>query len=691
MVGRKNFADDIEHLIRTKVAANFRQPLVKFVEHTAFARVLRHKVEDQTVLHLAVAVDAADTLLQSNGVPRDVEVDHQPAELKVDAFAGCLRRHHDLAAFLEITFGMDTSACRIAIANLHTAVNLCDRQAPLDQLAVRVDQMPASTIGIARGRLVLWDDAAYFEGARGLVWIRVRSRSTRDGETWRDRAFLSVIVASGKLSVERYATMLEQMSGLAAGLVLDLVSKTIGAIRMSRVSSDSMIRTSAVELRILESIWTIIAASLQQIGEDPEVQLQRKNVIRNCWGSELLDARSVVTLVRNGNDPRDRSANLPFRTQVSRVEESMDTREHRAIRGFIDLLHQRACECRANLVRHIEGIESDRKWRDRPSAVGESLYILEDLPRLQQLRNRLQRTRELIRQLRRAQRMEPFANVRSVLDLRPTPVFSNVDPYRRIRHELLRFIKTGLIIVEEGADERMKSTSRLYEQWVFLQLAAAFRLSGLSCASQSGILHTSRVFRFTLDLDRGARVTFASSDGRAVVLRYEPWVMPRALAVQNHDSVYRGREGESAWSPDILIEFVNGDERTSEAVGVEYAVVIDAKYSRRIRDHHWANTTKYLEIRATANDRQVVRQQWLAFPGDREPSERTIVLRDSTVRWTDDGPNCPRDETLQGSFALAPPPTLNSDAVAHGWIAQPEFAVREFVTGLLRYMDFDVA
>lgn len=286
--------------------------------------------------------------------------------------------------------------------------------------------------------------------------------------------------------------------------------------------------------------------------------------------------------------------------------------------------------------------------------------------------------------------MELLARVRPAIDLTPTPVFSNVEPYRRIRHEMLRFLKTGLIIVDEGTDERIKSTSRLYEQWVFLQLAAAFRLSGLTCSSQQGILHSSRRFRFTLDLDRGARVTFSSRDGRAVILRYEPWVMPRASAVQNRDTVYRGRGGEAAWSPDVLVEFIGGPEHVGEAASVEYAVVIDAKYTRAIREYHWNDTTKYLEIRATATDRQVARQLWLAFPGDNNQSEQTIALRDSSIRWTENGPNCPRDETVQGILNLTPSPSLDSNAVADGWITQPEEAATSFVNGLLRFMRFDV-
>ena len=63
---------------------------------------------------LAVAVDAAHPLLQAHRVPRDVVVDHEPAELEVDAFAGGLGGDQDLALLAELALGVDAAcpACR---------------------------------------------------------------------------------------------------------------------------------------------------------------------------------------------------------------------------------------------------------------------------------------------------------------------------------------------------------------------------------------------------------------------------------------------------------------------------------------------------------------------------------------------------------------------------------------------------
>ena len=88
-------------------------------------------------MFLAVAVDAADPLLQPDGVPGDVVVDHQPAELQVDAFAGRLGGDEHLGRLAELALGVDARSRRVAVADLHAAVDLGDGQAPLAELAER--------------------------------------------------------------------------------------------------------------------------------------------------------------------------------------------------------------------------------------------------------------------------------------------------------------------------------------------------------------------------------------------------------------------------------------------------------------------------------------------------------------------------------------------------------------------------
>ena len=75
------------------------------------------------VMLLAVTVDAAHALLESCRVPRQVIVDHQPAELEIDPFACRVGRHEVIRAAL---------VCRLP-EELDLALPLPVRHAAVDQ------------------------------------------------------------------------------------------------------------------------------------------------------------------------------------------------------------------------------------------------------------------------------------------------------------------------------------------------------------------------------------------------------------------------------------------------------------------------------------------------------------------------------------------------------------------------------
>ena len=256
------------------------------------------------------------------------------------------------------------------------------------------------------------------------------------------------------------------------------------------------------------------------------------------------------------------------------------------------------------------------------------------------------------------------------------PIFSNVVPYRRFRDELLRYLGASLAILDEGLEERAKSTGRMYEQWIFLQVLAALRECGLSPLSQEGLLTRSRRHRFTIDIERGTRVSFRCPDGRSVNVRYEPWVHPVTLARSLHDTVYRGRSGENSWCPDVLIEVLaSSSDRTAS---LDYAIVIDAKYTSRINPRHQDGVRKYNEIRSTDDDRPVVKQVWLAHPSD-----EGITPWDEAVEWTSAGPSRPQNEIVNGTLGVMPPATPPV-----GDVGSPVNEILlEFAKGILAYLN----
>ncbi len=91
----------------------------------------RDEVEDQAILALAVAVDASHPLLQAVRVPRDVVVEEDVADLKVDAFASSLGRNKYLdLAFAELLLGIQPRSRLVARTGLHAAMDAAHAESP---------------------------------------------------------------------------------------------------------------------------------------------------------------------------------------------------------------------------------------------------------------------------------------------------------------------------------------------------------------------------------------------------------------------------------------------------------------------------------------------------------------------------------------------------------------------------------
>jgi hypothetical protein len=537
--------------------------------------------------------------------------------------------------------------------------------------------------GVGRGGDVIWDDGRYFDGGRGRVWARLDSRNAGDSGPWVRRARLPVHVRSSKLSDERYESMTSQVRRLASGLLFDLVSPMLRSLSTASGLGGVSHRSGLEELRLLERLWQSVSRPLLEIERDPATRLFRAFEPRFSWSGERLGPRALAQLAASGIDPRHPATPRPLGVVNDRLRESSDTVEHRAIVGLLSYAQDRVAGCSRDVLSHRDAIEGDRKLRERSIGDGPSLYEAEDRPRIATLNEALGRANRLASAIRQARSLPLFRGICPTLSFSTTPIFEHVRPYREIREQFSRYLRSSLLVLEGGAQERMKSTHRLYEQWIFFQIAAAFREVGLACVSQEGLFHRSHRYRYTLDVDRGARLTFMTQDGRAVVLRYEPWVLPAQAARQRRDSVYRGRVGETAWSPDVLIEFLNGPASGPSAGEVEYAVVVDAKYTTQLKDSHRSDVVKYQDIRATHNRRQVVKQVWLAFLDAGE----SISFTDTDLSWPVSLEDLTPDEFALGELGLLPPSenSLPEEVDSPGWIPSPETVAREFVEQLLRF------
>lgn len=533
--------------------------------------------------------------------------------------------------------------------------------------------------GSAFGPNIYWEDRQYFESTRGLVRIRLR---TRKGEStgWEERAWLSVNAVPSKLGEQRYDTLVNEIRSVAAGLIFDVVSKMFRGVRYTRGLAKVASRSSHLELGNLHRLWRDISGPLDRIVANPHLRIGRDIRPLSYSGAGVLDANAAARLAARGFAPRNRNQPWPVTIPGQVLTRTGDTVEHRLILWFLRLLLHRVEECIETARKHFALIKDDRPLRDVSVGAGPTVYEEVDLPKLDRLYEAVDQGYELAAQIRRATRLPLFRGVAPQGGVIDTPVFDHLDDYYRFGRLMRRYLASSLVVLEAGESERSKATSRLYEHWVFLRLAAAFRSCGLRGESIEGVVQRLSRHRFVLDLDDDMVLTFHGDHGRVVRLRYEPWILPVEAARKRGEDLCRSAMGSApAWRPDVLIEFVDRSE-------VIYAVVIDSKYSMRIHDHHWSRVEKYAQIRTVAGLRQVVRQVWLAYPG----GNAGIRCRDTAVMWTECGPDRPRDEIIMGELGLRPL-IAEEVGVAASDDQDPSAVAGQFATGLMRYVGFSAS
>ncbi|HZL27497.1 MAG TPA: DUF2357 domain-containing protein [Acidobacteriaceae bacterium] len=533
---------------------------------------------------------------------------------------------------------------------------------------------------VGRKKLVLWDDAQHFESAQGRVEVRLMSRGPAHQDRWRERAAVSVYVNPTKLNDLRYHAMFDEIRRLASGLVFDLTSKSTRRLDLGPVQSGVSHRSSQMELLSLREVWRGVSDALGRIAADPVRGLASREELKLCWGGERISASGVSRLVAAGIDPRGRLATRPFQALCHTIRESTDIPEHNVISGVLGFLKERINECLHSIRVHVDAIEADRPMRDTRFDDQPSLYESNDIPKVERLLVAAKIAESLNAEISAAERLPFLRSRRRSMSFPNSPVFRYVEPYYRLRSAVEQYLFSSTVVLDDGADLRIKSTQRMYEQWVFIQLASAMRHCGLRCRSEAGLLGQHTRYRFTLDIDRGTTLSFEDRDGRIVNVRYEPYIYCEATARQRKDSsIFQGESHDVAWSPDLLVEFTLPG---SEGAIVEHVIVMDAKYTRTIRDSHWNDTLKYLQLRSLHDGRQIARQLWLVHPSD---AAQPITFRDTAVRWTADGPSRPMLENLAGMLAMLPPDRLTAEESEDGWVEAPVKTMASFAEGLIRY------
>lgn len=491
--------------------------------------------------------------------------------------------------------------------------------------------------------LAAWREELWFDSCRGPVVVGVEwNRGGDEDDLWETAVRATVHVVPSKIGEDAWQAMRADLVAVAADLASDLIGRATHGKRAGPGA-----RGTIDELRAAGRAVPRLRAALAAISEQPHAVLSRRGagapVSPRPW-----DARAIAHLARAGRDPRrGGSQGRAARVPDTKPRPNLDVPEHRALAACLEDIARAMSICAGKARAEIASLQADRVWRDVSFEEGRrTLYEAQDAPRIQRLRAAEADADTIAEQARRLRRAPPLGSAGARGGGEATPVFANVPAYAAARRAVLRWRAEGGFAIDEGGDARRKASARMYEQWVFLQVAAALSRAGFVAEDAGDLLRRIGAARLVADLHRGASLRFRSASGGDVVsLAYEPWVRPKAAALAAGSAFYKGRSGDTAWSPDVLLAVHGRDP----AAPPRAAFVLDAKYSRRLSERQWEETSKYLDIRRTADDARAVRQVWLVCPG-----VEGIGLRDDAVGWTPRGPDRPPDEFLQGYAGMAP-------------------------------------
>jgi hypothetical protein len=506
------------------------------------------------------------------------------------------------------------------------------------------DLLPEKALGVDLGDVVRWERGTWFDSCRGKVDVTLECNansdaSAYDSDDWELVLLTSVFVRPSKITEDQWIAMQGDLEAVAVELASDLVGKASAGLQRARLA-----RTPLDEVAAARRFVIRFQRAISRIAEQPHIVL-RATRDRLVATPRRLDGPTIKRLVLRGFDPRRRPTKTSARLRDQRPRPSFDVAEHRQMLGTLRAVMQRLSDGERRVASEIAELEADRLWRERPDDTpGTSLYDRLDRPRIQRLRAIAKECAILRRHAQNLADNPILASLSPQAGLKPSQVTRHVAPYRLAWRAMCAWNVIGRVQVDSGEQVRRKDTARMYEQWVFLQLASGLRTLGFELAMEEDLFRRIRQRRFLMDLPRGARLTFLRTDGVGLDLHFEPWIRSRDTAERMSDLLFHGRARDVAWSPDVLLMI-----HVSPGISLR-ALAIDAKYAKRLNEAHWSGVRKYFQIRRLADGGQAVDQVWLSAPGI-----SGIRIEDDSIAWTAEGPDLPLGAgTIQGELGLIP-------------------------------------
>lgn len=499
-------------------------------------------------------------------------------------------------------------------------------------------------------RRIEWERAQYLSSCLGKVPVVLETRQ-KDATLWKKVFLTDLICYPGKITRQQYKKMLQDISLVSRGLMLDIVSSTHSLFGWA-------VAKSAEELSGVEEYFMInqflerFEPILERINSDPGSQLTVIHIQSLCYGQENFSQRSLAQINRSGTDPRKAGSIRPFRCEIQKKKISFDIWENRQIAALCNWIADRASSVANKAQIQIDTIKRDKQWRQIAPKGKISLWDIEDAPRIAHLEASVESCRKIQRRVSFYPKRFGFLDGvgGSKLDLKPTPKFTKDLFYSHAYVAMVEFIGNNGILFDSGKfEQKLKETSKLYEYWVYLILFFYLKERfALSMATEAPFLNlAASKDRYVLDINSGDHIEFLSGNGFRIVMHYEPKFMSRNEAENAGNRFLRSSlRGKRPLVPDVLIEILSGP---AESPRLEYGIVMDCKYTKRIQEIHWNEVEKYQsQLFERTGFQNVANQLWIIHPGERPYWQINIPVDsiEDTVRM----PRC----GIQGVLSLAP-------------------------------------
>lgn len=494
----------------------------------------------------------------------------------------------------------------------------------------------------------------------------------------------SIYVIPSKIGQANYQRMVNDLNAVCHALLNDLLGKSKHGKVWNRFRKRSF-RSHEEELIAIRRMWKQFSVDLRMIAAGPQGYLARKNVVILPHGKNAANYRTQRRILQRcspGSSYLDKQLS-------SRLEYSLDTVEHRLLKKFIKILLLRVSACLKGINNSIRELQTNGVFRKQSFGGNKSLYELEDLPRIVRLESRKREAGTLLNSIEQQLDASFWDGVSEELFVPGPDRFMANRYYKHAALCIFQFLQNGFYWDDSSSlDFTTKKTSRIYEQWVLINLVNAFEACGLTVTSWEQIINDALNSQFNMDFQRGTQFLCSLSPKYTLSIRYEPWIIPRPDKEKFPEAtLFHQDRGNSYWSPDIVLELMECEAGTKQT---KYAIAIDCKYSKQIAEEQKHNTEKYLRIRSTVSGEQVVRQLWLFHVGKDDAHNEIIpgdefycFSRDAGIRFREGNYDFDAIQEQISGYVIAKP-DLNESSRQASLDDVPE-VFREFAEGTIAF------